>query len=94
MKTRNIEDGLALVAAIVVLVGVSFAGGSALAEEHNNLTTTAIAIHNAANGTLDGAAKANEETAAAAAASLAFENWIDLDIRLDDRRSTLMARGN
>ena len=94
MKTRNIEDGLALVGAIIVLVGVSFAGGNALAEEHTNLTTTAIAIHNASNETLDGAAIANEETAAAAAASLALENWIDLDIRLDDRTSTLMARGN
>lgn len=94
MKTRNIEGGLALIGAIVVLVGVSFAGSSALAEEHSNLTTTAIAIHNAANDTLDGATIANEETAAAAAASLAFENWIELDIRLTDRTSTLMARGN
>lgn len=94
MKTRNIEDKLALAGAIIVLVGVSFAGSSALAEEHTDLTTTALAIHNAADGTLDGAARANEETAAAAAASLALENWIDLDIRLDDRTSTLMARGN
>jgi hypothetical protein len=68
MKARNIENGLALVGAVVVLIGVSFAADNA-------------------------AEKANAETAAAAAASLALENWIELDIQLEDRTSTLIARG-
>ena len=42
---------------------------------------------------MNSAEKANTETAAAAAASLALENWIELDIQLDGRTSELMARG-
>lgn len=94
MKTRNIENGLALVGAIVVLVGVSFAADNALAEEHSNVISTAVAIHDTADDTLESAAEANAETAATAATSLALENWFVLDIQLDDRTSTLMARGN
>jgi len=94
MKARNIENGLAVIGAIVVLIGVSFAADNALAEEHATITTTAEAIHNAADETLNTAAEANTETAAKAAASLALENWIDLDIQLADRTSTLIARGN
>jgi len=94
MKTRNIEDGLALVGALVVLVGVSFAADSALAEERADVTSTAIAIHDTADDTRESAARANAETAAAAATSLAVGNWMELDIQLDDRTSTLMVRGN
>jgi len=94
MKARNIENGLALVGAIVVLIGVSFAADDALAEDNANVISTAVAIHNAADNTLSIAEKANAETAAAAAASLALENWIELDIQLRDRTSTLIARGN
>jgi len=93
MKARNIENGLALVGAVVVLIGVSFAADNALAEENANITSTAPAIHGAADNTLNSAEKANAETAAAAAASLALENWIELDIQLEDRTSMLIARG-
>lgn len=93
MKARNVENGLALVGAIVVLVGVSFAAENALAEENAIVTTSAIAVNNVANDTLNGAEEANAETAAAAAASLALENRLDLDIQLGDRTSTLIARG-
>jgi hypothetical protein len=93
MKARNVENGLALVGAIVVLVGVSFAAENALAEENAIVTTSAVAVHNVANDTLNGAEEANAETAAAAAASLALENRLDLDIQLGDRTSTLIARG-
>lgn len=94
MKARNIENGLALIGAIVVLIGVSFAADNALAEENATVTSTVVALDDAADETLNSAEKANVETAAAAAASLARENWIDLDIQLEDRTSTLIARGD
>ena len=93
MKARNVENGLALVGAIVVLIGVSFAADNALAEENTDIATEAVAIQKATDNTLNSAEKANTETAAAAAASLALENWIELDIQLDGRTSELMARG-
>jgi hypothetical protein len=94
MKARNIENGLALVGAIVVLIGVSFAAENALAEDNAKVTTTAVTLHEAADDTLNSAEQANVETAAEAAASLARENWIDLDIQLEGRTSTLVARGD
>ena len=91
MKARKIEDGLALMGAVIVLIGVSFAADDALAEETADVTTTPVAIHDATEVTLNGAKTANVETAAAAVASLALENWIDLDIQLKDRTSTVIA---
>lgn len=91
MKARNIENGLALVGALIVIVGVSFAAESALAKESALVTTTAVAIHNVADDTLQGAKQANKEAARQAAESLAAENWIELDIQFDDRTSTLVA---
>lgn len=91
MKARKIENGLALMGAVIVLIGVSFAADDALAEETADVTTTAAAINDAAEVTLNGAKLANAETAAEAVASLALENWIDLDIQLSDRTSTLIA---
>ena len=41
--------------------------------------------------TLDIAAEANAEAASRAAESLARQNWVDLEIRLEDRRSELIA---
>ena len=91
MKTRNIENNLAAVAALIVLVGVSFAAEDALGFEPADLTSTAIAIHDTSDATLRGAARANQDAAAQAARSLALENWVDLDIKLEDRTSTLVA---
>lgn len=91
MKAKNIENGLAIMGAVIVLIGVSFAADDALAEETADVTTTAVAIHDASEDTLNGAEMANIETAARAVASLALENWIDLDIEHEDRRSTLIA---
>ena len=89
MKTRNIENGLALLGAMVVIIGVSFAAESALAKESAHVTATAI--QDVADNTLQGAKQANHEAASRAAKSLASENWIDLDIRFDDRTSVLIA---
>lgn len=91
MKAKNIENNLALVGALIVLVGVSFAAEDALGFEAADVTATAVAIHNVAVSTTSGAAKANADAAALAAKSLARENWLDLDIKLDDHRSTLVA---
>ncbi len=90
MKTSNIEDRLALIGALVVLLGVSMAAEDALADD-SEITATAIAIHDAAQDTLETARAANEEAATDAAKSVALENWIDLDFRLEDHTSTLIA---
>jgi len=91
MKAIKIEERLGLLGALIVLIGVSSAAGEALAAETADLTTTAIAIHEAAEDTLEIAEQANAEAAAKAAATLAIENGLDLDIRLDDRISILVA---
>jgi hypothetical protein len=87
MKAKNIENNLALAGALIVLVGVSFAAEDALGFE----TTTATAIHDVTDTTKSGAAKANADAAAQAVKSLALENGIDLDIKLEGRRSLLVA---
>ena len=91
MKAKNIENNLALVGALIVLVGVSFAAEDALGFETADVTTTATAIHDVADSTTSSAAQATADAAALAAKSLARENWIDLDIKLEDHRSTLVA---
>ena len=91
MKTRNIENSLALLGAMIVIIGVSFAAQSALATESAHVTATAEAIEDVADHTLKSAKQANYEAANQAARSLASENWIDLDIRFDDRTSMLAA---
>ena len=91
MKTSKMEERLALIGALVVLFGVSMAAGDALANDAADVTATATAIHEAARDTLESARAANTEAAEHAARSLAQENWIDLDIRLEDHTSTLIA---
>jgi hypothetical protein len=91
MKASNIEDRLALVGALIVLFGVTFAAGDALGEDRAEITTTAVAIDIAAEDTLERAAKANADAAAQAAESLVQETSIDLDIKLGDHMSVLIA---
>lgn len=91
MKSRNFEDNLALIAALIVLLGVSFAAEDALAKNSTGVTSRALAIHNAAESTLGDAAEANVEAATRADESLAQETCIDLDIKLGDRTSMLVA---
>ena len=90
MKARKIENGLAVMGAVIVLIGVSFAADDALAEETADVMTTAEVTQEAAAATINSAETANFEMAAGAAASLALENRIDLDIQLKDRTSTLI----
>ena len=94
MKARTIENTLALVGAVIVLVGVSFAAGTALAQETAARTTPAVIARDIADTTLRGAREANRATADAAAEALALENWIDLEVRLQDHTSMMAAGGN
>ena len=91
MKTRNIENGLALIGAMVVIIGVSFAAESALAKESAHVTATAATINDVADNTIRGAKQAINEAASQAAQSLATENWVDLDIKFVDHTSSLAA---
>ena len=92
MGNRNIVNGLALIGAILVLVGVTIAANTALAEEAKGgraLTSTSDSLLDAgrANGE-----KVNREAADAASDRIALDNKLDLEIRLADRTSTVVAR--
>jgi hypothetical protein len=87
MKARNIEERLALLAVLFVLIGVSSAAEEALAADAPDVETTVIVIHDAADDTLEIAEQANAEAAARAAKALARENGLDLDIRFSDHSS-------
>lgn len=92
MKTRKIENRLALIGALIVLLGVSWAAGSAFAAEAEGAATAVIAERPLSDETIIGARKAIEEAAAEAAESLKVENAIDLDIQHADLTS-LIAEG-
>jgi len=91
MRNGNVENGLAVLGVLIVLLGVSAAAGSALASEYDELTATAVAIHGARDVMLAAADEANAQAADIAARSLAISNLVDLDIELEDRTSTLIS---
>ncbi len=91
MKTRNVENRLALVGAMLVLIGVTFAAGSALASDMSDVSSTAVAIHTAADRSLEQAHKANHAAVADAATAIVLDVELDLDIRLSVRNSILLA---
>jgi hypothetical protein len=91
MNTRNVENRLALVGAILVLIGVTFAAGSAFASGMNDVSSTAVAIHTAADHSLELARTANHTAVADAANAIVLDVQLDLDIRHSDRRSILLA---
>jgi hypothetical protein len=91
MKGTNLEERLAVLGALLVLIGVSFAAEDALAVDNADVTTTAVDILSVADNTIEIAEKANEEAAAKAIEALAKENGQDLDIRLDDHRTMPVA---
>lgn len=90
MKFKNLENHLALLAAVVVLIGVSFAAEDALAKETRDVTDMAVAADAAASA-LKIAEKASKDSAARAAEALAMDVLVDLDIKLADTSSTVMA---
>ena len=91
MKSRNIENRLAYVGALIVLIGVTWAAGSAFGAEPTDFATAAAAESDAMDETITGARKAMTEAAAKAAEALKAENKFDLDNQLNDLTSTLMA---
>jgi hypothetical protein len=91
MKAKNIEERLALLGVLLVLIGVSSAAEEALAADTPEVKTTAVVIHNGADDTRELARQANAEAASRAAAALAEENGLDLDIRLNDHSSKPVA---
>ena len=93
MKTRNIENKLALIGALIVIIGVSSAATSALAAEPTDETTTTVAAKRdeSASVTIRGAQKANAEAAAEAVKALKAETTLELDIQLGDLTSTFIA---
>ena len=94
MNTRNIENKLAMLAALIVLIGVSWAAGSALAAEPANQIAVEMTERAATDETIIGARKAVAEAAAEAAEALKVENAFDLDNQLSDITSTLIAANN
>ena len=92
MGNRNIVNGLALIGAILVLVGVTIAANTALAEEATGvraLTSTSDSLQDKGRASED---KANREAAEAAADRIALDTKLDLEIRLADHTSTVVAR--
>lgn len=91
MNTRNIENKLALLAALIVLIGVSAAAGSALAAEPANKAAVVVTERADTDETIVDARKAMAEAAAEAAEALKVENTFDLDNQLSGITSTLIA---
>lgn len=91
MKTRKFENGLAVLGALVVMLGVTAAAGSALAADNDQVTSTAVAVHTAGDNTVVDAGKANAETAERALRALELSTLIDLDIAITDRKSMQVA---
>lgn len=92
MGNKNIVNGLALIGAVLVLVGVTIAANTALAEEAKSARLPAVATKNLSDEGKATAEKANREAADDAADSIALDNKVDLEIRLLDRTSTVVSR--
>lgn len=92
MNIRNFENGLALIGAVIVLLGVTFAAGSALADEVSAERAVASVADAATDKSQAEANKANRKAAEAAVEGIAEDNKLDLEIRLLDRTSTIVAR--
>lgn len=91
MKTRNLENRLAYLGAIVVLMGVLAAASSAFAAEPETTDRAVVAENEAALEAINGAKEAMRESADAAAEALEIENNFDLENQLSDISSTLIA---
>ena len=92
MGNRNIVNGLALIGAILVIVGVTFAASSALADEVKVARAPAGATDVEAEFEKTEVERANRDAANEAVAGLAEDNRLDLEIRLADRTSIPIAR--
>ena len=91
MNKRKSDNRLALVGAMMMLIGITFAAGSALASDANVVSSTAAAIHPAAELSLARARKANHAAVADAATAIVLDAQLDLDIPLSARKSISLA---
>jgi hypothetical protein len=91
MSTRNLENKLAYVGALIVLTAVLAAASSAFAAEPATTASTTAADHAAAAAAINGAKKAMRESADEAAKALKLENGFALENQLADISSTLIA---
>jgi hypothetical protein len=91
MKTRNLENRLAYVGALVVLLGVLAAAGSAFGAESAKSRSTVAAESTAAVQAIDGARQAMRESADAASKAIKVETTFALENQLSDISSTLIA---
>jgi len=91
MKIRRIESGLAWIGALVVLVGVSFAAGSAFGSVSSTDADTTASIGDVAAVTVSGARSANAQAATEAAAAIARDTALGLEIKLTDRTLFVVA---
>lgn len=94
MKTKNLENGLAYVGALVVLAAVLAAANSAFAAEPEATDMEVVSSEAAAVEAINGAEKAMRETADEAAKALERETTFDLENQLSDISSTLIAANN
>ena len=94
MKAKHIESGLALLGALVVLVGVTFAASSAFAAEPVADRVVAVTAAEPLAVAIAGARAANAESAADAAAAIARDTALGLDIQFADRTSKLLVSAN
>ena len=92
MGNRNIVNGLALIGAILVLVGVTVAANTALAEDAKGARALAATSDSLAPEPRAADDKTNREAADAASERILLDNKLDLEIRLADRTSTLVGR--
>ena len=88
---NHFEDVLAMAGAIVVLLGVGFAATTALADEAEGVAATAVAIHTAGGASAARGRRANDEAAAETIEALRIDTELDLDLKLGDLTSTLVA---
>lgn len=91
MKVKNVESGLAWIGALIVLVGVSFAAGNAFGSEPAPDYDAVTSINEVAAVAVSGARDANARSAAEAAATIAQNTALGLEIELADQTSTVIA---
>lgn len=91
MKIKNFENRLALIGALVVLMGVVAAASSAFAEETTETRPAAALEQQSADETIAGAREAIAESAREAAEAIEAENLFHLENQLTGITSTLIA---
>jgi hypothetical protein len=94
MKHRDLENRLALLGAIVVLIGVSSAATSAFAADNSFPAENVVNLSEIAQVTAEGGRHANQRIADAALEAITLNNGIDLDIAFANRTSRLIADAN